>query len=82
MASLPHISVAVACATSTHDSENSLLNLSSTDRAMEIVIANGEVMTFFRKKNTEEFFGAVVHLGLIEVLTKLILKVQVSVKKS
>uniref|UniRef100_A0A914DIE8 FAD-binding PCMH-type domain-containing protein n=1 Tax=Acrobeloides nanus TaxID=290746 RepID=A0A914DIE8_9BILA len=76
MASLPHISVAGACATGTHGSGTKNGNLSSAVRAMEIVTATGDIITISRDKNYEEFYGMVVHLGGIGVVTKLVLDVQ------
>ena len=79
MASLPHISIAGACATGTHGSGTKNGNLSRAVRAMEIVTATGYIITISRDKNYEEFYGMVVHLGGIGVVTKLVLDVQVRV---
>ncbi len=71
MASLPHISVAGACATATHGSGNENNCLSTSIRAMEIVTATGEVVTFSREKNNEEMNGAGVALGGLGIITEL-----------
>jgi xylitol oxidase len=76
LASLPHISVVGACATATHGSGNKNGNLSTAVRAMEIVTASGDVLTFSREKLGDKFPGAVVGLGALGVITKITLEVQ------
>ena len=63
LASLPHISVAGACATAMHGSGDRNKNLATAVSAMEIVTANGEVIDLYREHHGEEFNGAVVGLG-------------------
>jgi len=75
LASLPHISVAGACATATHGSGNSNQNLAAAVRALEVVTEDGSVVTFSREKSEEELHGAVVGLGGIGVVTKLTLDI-------
>ncbi|RAJ94428.1 xylitol oxidase [Larkinella arboricola] len=75
LASLPHISIAGACATATHGSGIKNGNLSTAVAAMEMVLANGEVRTLSRKDG-EDFRAAVVHLGGLGVVTKITLDVQ------
>jgi alditol oxidase len=76
LASLPHISVVGACATATHGSGSKNGNLSTAVRAMEIVTAKGEVVTFSREKSGDKFPGTVVGLGAIGVITRITLDVQ------
>src|SRR5258707_5516607 len=76
LASLPHISVFGACATATHGSGNKNGNLSTAVLAMEIVTANGDVLTFSREKLGNKFPGTVVGLGALGVITKIALEVQ------
>src|SRR5277367_4830371 len=76
MASLPHISVVGACATGTHGSGNFNGNLSTAVRAMEMVTANGEVMTLSRETLAESFAGTVIGLGALGVITKITLAVE------
>jgi xylitol oxidase len=76
LASLPHISVVGACATATHGSGSKNGNLSTAVRAMEIVTANGEVVTISREKLGDKFAGTVVGLGALGVITKITLDVQ------
>lgn len=76
LASLPHISVAGACATGTHGSGVDNGNLSTAVSAMEIVKANGDVVTLSREKDGDVFSGAVIHLGLLGVATKITLDIE------
>ena len=73
LASLPHISVAGACATATHGSGITNGNLATAVSALEIVKANGEVIMLSREKNPDVFYGAVVGLGALGVVTKVTL---------
>jgi xylitol oxidase len=75
LASLPHITVAGACSTATHGSGVKNGNLSTAVSAIEFVNAAGDVVTL-SKKNGEEFYGAVVGLGALGVITKVTLDVQ------
>jgi xylitol oxidase len=72
LASLPHISVAGACATATHGSGSKNGNLATAVSALEIVTASGEAVTLSR----ERVHGAVVGLGGLGVVSKLTLDVQ------
>jgi xylitol oxidase len=74
LASLPHISIAGACATGTHGSGVKNGNLSTAVAALELVTAAGEVLTF--TKQQAEFPGVVVHLGALGVVTKVTLDIQ------
>ena len=76
LASLPHISVAGACATATHGSGNRNGNLATAVVALEIVTANGDVLTLSRAQHVDQFYGAVVGLGGLGVVTKLTLQVE------
>ena len=76
LASLPHISVAGACATATHGSGIKNGNLASAVAGIEFVTASGEVVTLTRAKDGEQFNGAVVNLGGIGVVTKVTLDIQ------
>jgi len=76
LASLPHISVAGSTATATHGSGNKNGNLSSAVVALEIVTADGKLISLSREKDGEQFLGAVVNLGGIGVVTKVTLDVQ------
>ena len=75
LASLPHISVAGACATATHGSGNSNGNLSTAVSAMEMIGADGRLTVFSRERDGGPFHGAVVGLGALGVVTKIILNI-------
>jgi xylitol oxidase len=75
LASLPHITVAGACATATHGSGVKNGNLSTAVSAIEFVNAAGDVVTLSREKDGELFNGAVVGLGAIGVVTKVTLDI-------
>ncbi len=75
LASLPHISVAGACATATHGSGDSNGNLATAVCGMEMVTANGERVELSREQHGETFRGAVVGLGGLGVITKLTLDI-------
>jgi xylitol oxidase len=74
-ASLPHITVAGACATATHGSGSQNGILGSRVAAMEIVTADGTVRTISRADDGDRFAGAVVALGGLGVVTRLTLDV-------
>ncbi|MBC8064762.1 MAG: FAD-binding protein [Chlorobia bacterium] len=76
LASLPHISVAGACATATHGSGDRNGNLATAVSAMQVVIANGETVEFSRAKDPDQFSGAVVHLGGLGIVTQMTLDIQ------
>lgn len=71
MASLPHISVAGACATATHGSGVRNGGLATSVAAVEIVRADGDLVRFAR--GDEEFPGAVVNLGALGPVVRLTL---------
>ncbi len=73
LGSLPHISVAGACATATHGSGDRNRNLATAVSAVEIVDANGDLISFSRENNGEMFKGVVVSLGGLGVIVNLTL---------
>ncbi len=73
LASLPHISVAGACATASHGSGVTNGNLATAVSELEIVGADGELIILSRDQNGEQFQGAVASLGGLGVVTKLTL---------
>jgi alditol oxidase len=75
LASLPHISIAGACATATHGS-GALGNLAIAVAEIEFINAGGDLVTLSREKDGEVFGGAVVNLGALGVVTKLTLDLQ------
>lgn len=76
LASLPHISVAGACATATHGSGVANGNLATAVSAIEIVTASGDIITLARETDPVTFHGAVVSLGALGVVTRLTLDVE------
>jgi xylitol oxidase len=76
LASLPHISVAGACATATHGSGDHIGNLATAVTALEVVTADGEIERFERGGDGRELDGAVVSLGALGAVTQLTLRLQ------
>jgi len=74
LASLPHITVAGACTTATHGSGVSLGNLATPVLALELVTPQGDLITLDR--NHPDFYGAVVGLGALGIITKITLEVE------
>jgi xylitol oxidase len=75
LASLPHISIAGACATATHGSGEKSGNLSTAVAGFEMVTAAGDIVKLSRKDG-EKFKAAVVNLGALGVVTKMTLDIQ------
>ncbi|MFC6085484.1 D-arabinono-1,4-lactone oxidase [Sphaerisporangium aureirubrum] len=73
LASLPHISVAGSCATGTHGSGDRNGNLATAVVELEMVTAEGDVVTLGRGDG-DAFRGAVVGLGALGVVTALTLE--------
>lgn len=76
MASLPHISVAGACATATHGSGDSNRNLATAVAAMDLIMADGELLALSREADGELLRGAVVGLGSVGVVARLTLEIE------
>jgi xylitol oxidase len=71
LASLPHISVIGGIATASHGSGDRLGNLATTVAELELLTADGELLTLGRED--PRFLGAVVHLGALGVVTRVTL---------
>ncbi|MER6719779.1 FAD-binding protein [Streptomyces halstedii] len=71
LGSLPHISVAGACATGTHGSGVANRSLAGAVRALELVTADGTLTTI--RRGDADFPGAVVSLGALGVVTRVTL---------
>ncbi|GER98698.1 putative xylitol oxidase [Acrocarpospora corrugata] len=69
LGSLPHISIAGACATGTHGSGVGNGNLSSAVAGLELVTADGDLVRLDR--GDERFEGAVVGMGALGVVVAL-----------
>ena len=76
LASLPHISVAGARSTATHGSGVKNGNLATVVSGLEMVAADGEIISLSRERDGERFHGAVVDLGAFGVVTKVTLDLQ------
>lgn len=74
LASLPHISVVGACNTATHGSGLKNGNLATSVTGLEMVTASGDVVQLDTK--SPDFFGAVVGLGALGVVTRITLAVE------
>jgi len=76
LASLPHITVAGACATGTHGSGVTLRNLATQVLAMQIVTPQGEIVNV--DTSNSDFYGLVVGLGAIGYVVNVTLQVEKS----
>jgi alditol oxidase len=76
LASLPHTSVAGACATATHGSGVKNGNLATAVAGLEVVIADGTIVSLSKEQDEERLHAAVVGLGALGVVTKVTLAVQ------
>lgn len=75
LASLPHISVAGSCATGTHGSGDRNGGLATAVRAIEMVTADGDLVTLSRDADGDRFAGAVVALGALGAVVAMTLDV-------
>jgi xylitol oxidase len=73
LASLPHISIAGACATGTHGSGDGNGGLATAVSGLRLVGPEGDVTELGRRDDPERFPGAVVNLGALGVATSLTL---------
>ena len=73
LASLPHISIAGACATGTHGSGDRNGGLATAVSTLRMVGPDGEITELSRGDDPERFPGAVVALGALGVITELTL---------
>jgi xylitol oxidase len=76
MASLPHISVAGACATATHGSGDHNRGLASAIQAVEWVGVDGSLIQMSRTADGEAFNGVPVSLGALGIITRMTLAVE------
>jgi xylitol oxidase len=80
LGSLPHISVAGACATGTHGSGDTNGPLADAVNAITFVNASGELVTL--RRGDADFPGSVISLGALGVAVSLTLDVQPSYELS
>jgi len=74
LASLPHISVAGACATGTHGSGVQLGNLATPVRSIELVTPQGDILNLDRRH--PDFPALVVGLGAFGIVSKITLDIE------
>ena len=75
LASLPHISVAGACATATHGSGVANGNLATAVAGITFIDAGGDLISLSREADGERFAGAVVGLGGLGAVTEVTLDI-------
>ncbi|MEO8804691.1 MAG: FAD-binding protein [Burkholderiaceae bacterium] len=75
LASLPHISLAGAFATGTHGSGTTNRVLAASVAALELVLADGRLVSFARAIDPDIFDGVVVGLGALGVVVSVTLDV-------
>lgn len=75
LASLPHISVAGACATATHGSGVGNGNLATAVRTLDVVTGTGELVRVDRDADRDRFRATVVGLGALGIVTSLTLDI-------
>lgn len=76
LASLPHISIAGACATGTHGSGDSQRCLASAVAGLEIVGPEGDLIELSRAVDGDEFAGSVVALGALGIVSRVTLDIE------
>ena len=76
LASLPHICVAGACATGTHGSGDGIGGLAGSVTAVELVTADGDLVTLSRDADPDRFPGAVVSLGALGAVVTMTLRLE------
>jgi xylitol oxidase len=76
LASLPHISVAGACATGTHGSGNGNGALPTAVRAMQLVGADGVLVQVSRATDRDRLDATVVGLGALGIVTLVTLEIE------
>ena len=76
LASLPQVTVAGACATGTHGSGTGNGSLATVVRALEFCTLEGELVNISKDENPDIFHGAIVNLGGLGVITKMVLDIE------
>jgi xylitol oxidase len=76
LASLPHISVAGACATGTHGSGVGNGNLATAVHALQLVVATGDLVDISRSDDPGSMDGLTIGLGAFGVVTRITLAIE------
>ncbi|HEX3815538.1 MAG TPA: FAD-binding protein [Mycobacteriales bacterium] len=74
--SLPHISVAGACAVATHGSGDTNGNLATAVIGVQLITADGSLVELSRESDPRDFDGIVVSLSALGVFTRLDLSIE------
>lgn len=75
LASLPHITIAGACATATHGSGETNQNLAAAASRIELIKADGSLVTYSRGQDADTFCALVVGLGCLGIISSITLDV-------
>jgi xylitol oxidase len=76
LASIPHISIAGACATGTHGSGNDQRALAAAVTGMQLVGSDGDLIDLQRDVDRDKFRGSVVALGALGIVARLTLDIE------
>ena len=76
MASIPHISIAGACATGTHGSGDHRRVLADSVSAIQLVVSDGDLVELRRDIDRDRFHGSVVALGALGIVTAITLDIE------
>ncbi|MDH3649960.1 MAG: FAD-binding protein, partial [Saprospiraceae bacterium] len=76
LASLPHISIAGACATATHGSGDGNGNLATAVVGFDMMKSDGSMIELDKRKDADNFNAALVGLGALGVITEMTLAVE------
>ena len=76
MASIPHISIAGACATGTHGSGDHRRVLADSVSAIQLIVSDGDLVELRRDIDRDRFHGSVVALGALGIVTAMTLDIE------
>lgn len=76
LASLPHISVAGACATATHGSGVGNGNLATAVSGLQMVSGSGEILDLSRQQDKPVLDAMIVNLGALGIITSITLDIE------
>ena len=76
MASIPDISIGGACATGTHGSGDAHRVLADAVAALTLIVADGDEVELRRDHHPDDFFGSLVALGALGIVTQLTLDIE------
>ena len=76
MASIPGVSIGGACATGTHGSGDAHRVLADAVAALTLIVADGDEVELQRDHHPDDFFGSIVALGALGIVTQLTLHIE------